>query len=315
MAEAVTQDQTEFNMSAPDSPTQKRSLKRGPDSSPPEPRRVKRNAPAATMDHNDDSSAYVESAVEAAQAAAAAATAGAVGVTAADFTALQQATADHDSVDAANASSTAAAALGTLYPTIHVPQSTEEAFAAQAAANETDNRHHDGTFGAGDLIPADGLSTQQPAGVAPTALPQNGIRTSQPSYTANAGGVKPAVGSEEWHKARKDSHKEVERRRRETINEGINELAKIVPGCEKNKGSILQRAVSFITQLKDNEAQNIEKWTLEKLLTEQAIQELSGSNDKLKQELDRAYRELTLWKSLAQNAGLSLNQSKEDSTS
>ena len=59
----------------------------------------------------------------------------------------------------------------------------------------------------------------------------------------------------------------MERRRRETINEGINELAKIVPGNEKNKGSILQRAIAFITQLKENEAQNIEKWTLEKLLT------------------------------------------------
>lgn len=84
----------------------------------------------------------------------------------------------------------------------------------------------------------------------------------------------------------------VERRRRETINEGINELAKIVPGCEKNKGSILQRAVVFITQLKENETQNIEKWTLEKLLTEQAIAELSASNDKLKAEIERLYGEL-----------------------
>jgi transcriptional regulator CBF1 len=107
----------------------------------------------------------------------------------------------------------------------------------------------------------------------------------------------------------------VERRRRETINEGINELAKIVPGCEKNKGSILQRAVSFITQLKENEAQNLEKWTLEKLLTEQAIQELSASNDKLKQECERAYRELTVWKQLAQSNGLQPAQSKEESSS
>jgi transcriptional regulator CBF1 len=106
----------------------------------------------------------------------------------------------------------------------------------------------------------------------------------------------------------------VERRRRETINEGINELAKIVPGCEKNKGSILQRAVSYITQLKENEAQNIEKWTLEKLLTEQAIQELSTSNDKLKQECERAYRELALWKQVAQQNGLQPS-SKDESSS
>jgi transcriptional regulator CBF1 len=107
----------------------------------------------------------------------------------------------------------------------------------------------------------------------------------------------------------------VERRRRETINEGINELAKIVPGCEKNKGSILARAVTFIGQLKENETQNIEKWTLEKLLTEQAISELSASNDKMKTELDRVYRELETWKRLGQNAGLQLPAQKEEAAS
>lgn len=99
----------------------------------------------------------------------------------------------------------------------------------------------------------------------------------------------------------------VERRRRETINEGINELAKIVPGCEKNKGSILQRAVQFITQLKENETSNIEKWTLEKLLTEQAIAELSTSCDKLKSECQRAWAESEQWKKAAQKAGVSID--------
>ena len=96
----------------------------------------------------------------------------------------------------------------------------------------------------------------------------------------------------------------VERRRRETINEGINELAKIVPGCEKNKGSILQRGVEYITQLKNNETHNIEKWTLEKLLTDQAISELSSSVDRLKDELQRTHREVGRWKTACQSAGL-----------
>jgi len=143
--------------------------------------------------------------------------------------------------------------------------------------------------------------------------PANGIRQEQ-RYQPSANS-KPAVGSEEWHKMRKDNHKEVERRRRETINEGINELAKIVPGCEKNKGSILQRAVAFISQLKENETQNIEKWTLEKLLTEQAIAELTAANDKLKGEVDRLYRELEMWKSLAQNAGLHPPNPKQEPAS
>jgi len=110
---------------------------------------------------------------------------------------------------------------------------------------------------------------------------------------------------------RKDNHKEVERRRRETINEGINELAKLVPGCEKNKGSILQRAVQFITQLKENESQNIEKWTLEKLLTEQAISELSTSCDKFKSECQRAWQEMEIWKQACKANGIVPDEFKD----
>lgn len=72
--------------------------------------------------------------------------------------------------------------------------------------------------------------------------------------------------------------KEVERRRRGNINEGINALAKIVPNGsgEKAKGAILSRAVQYIHHLKENEARNIEKWTLEKLLMDQAMGDLQA---------------------------------------
>ncbi|KAG5420119.1 CBF1 [Candida metapsilosis] len=109
---------------------------------------------------------------------------------------------------------------------------------------------------------------------------------------SQAGATKPQHGSEEWHKQRKDNHKEVERRRREAINVGIKELAELIPTRDTNKTQILQRAVEYIKRLKENENNNIEKWTLEKLLTEQAVSELSASNEKLKQELERAYREI-----------------------
>ena len=104
----------------------------------------------------------------------------------------------------------------------------------------------------------------------------------------------------------------VERRRRETINEGINELAKIVPGCEKNKGSILQRAVQYIQQLKENETQNIEKWTLEKLLTEQAINQLSQNNEKLQKECERAWREAETWKKSCLQSGATRESAGQD---
>ena len=203
MADAAVADQTDFNTSTPSSPTQKRK-RSAPDSSP-DSRRSKRSAPAAAMSSTPDaaSAAYVESAVEAAQAAAQAANVNT------DFSALQQAAADHpESADPANASSTAAAALGTLYPTLHIPQSTEETFAAQSAA-ETEQHHQETSF-AGDAMPhADGLPAADPStGSIPQQTPQNGIGASHSYSTPTSQSNKPAVGSEEWHKMRKDNHKE-----------------------------------------------------------------------------------------------------------
>lgn len=214
-----------------------------------------------------------------------------------------------------SASDTATAALA-QYHTMTVPQPTENTFM------------HQPTEG-GDRVsgtPVDQTPVQRSASFGDMEVnAPNGDASSPTGAQATPGGSKPTVGSDEWHKVRRDNHKEgklaasrtpslklpaltpplpVERRRRETINEGINELAKIVPGCEKNKGSILARAVQFITQLKENETQNIEKWTLEKLLTEQAIAELSSSCDKLKSECQRAWGEVELWKKAAQKAGV-----------
>ena len=78
-----------------------------------------------------------------------------------------------------------------------------------------------------------------------------------------------------------------------------------MPGCDKNKGAILQRGVQYISQLKENESRNIEKWTLEKMLTDQAIQELTTSVDKLKDELARSRQDSQHWKAQCEAAGLS----------
>lgn len=114
----------------------------------------------------------------------------------------------------------------------------------------------------------------------------------QPTTLPQTGGNKPQHGTEAWHRLRRENHKEVERRRRESINSGIKDLAALIPTADTNKAQILQRAVEFIRRLKENENSNIEKWTLEKLLTEQAVSELNASNEKLKAELERAYREI-----------------------
>lgn len=131
----------------------------------------------------------------------------------------------------------------------------------------------------------------------------------QPSTSAptgRRGGRSATMGSDEWSRQRKDNHvclslrdyfhfhfltiffsrmqKEVERRRRGNINEGINELGRIVPSGsgEKAKGAILSRAVQYIHHLKENEARNIEKWTLEKLLMDQAMGDLQAQLEEIK---------------------------------
>jgi len=98
------------------------------------------------------------------------------------------------------------------------------------------------------------------------------------------GGRAAGMSNDEWARQRKDNHKEVERRRRGNINEGINELGRIVPNGsgEKAKGAILQRAVQYIHHLKENEARNIEKWTLEKLLMDQAMGDLQAQLDEMR---------------------------------
>jgi bHLH factor len=107
------------------------------------------------------------------------------------------------------------------------------------------------------------------------------------------------MGSDEWSRQRKDNHKEVERRRRGNINEGINELGRIVPNGsgEKAKGAILSRAVQYIHHLKENEARNIEKWTLEKLLMDQAMGDLQAQLEEVK----RLWEEERMARSRAEN--------------
>jgi len=114
-------------------------------------------------------------------------------------------------------------------------------------------------------------------------------KMSPPAPTSGKrGGRSATMGSEEWTRQRKDNHKEVERRRRGNINEGINELGRIVPNGsgEKAKGAILSRAVQYIHHLKENEARNIEKWTLEKLLMDQAMGDLQNQLDEVRRLWD-----------------------------
>lgn len=204
MAADAVAEHTDFTTSTPTSPTQKRK-RSGADSSP-ESRRSKRSTASTTLSATDPASAaYVESAVEAAQAAAQAANVNA------DFSALQQATVEHgESAGAAHASNTAPTALGSIYPSIHIPPSTDETFAAHP---DPEPEHHaESSFGANDTIHNEGLPRSNSSAASlsqPSPQNQNGIGPSHSHYTSSLL-HKPAVGSEEWHKLRKDNHKEGE---------------------------------------------------------------------------------------------------------
>lgn len=203
-----------------------------------------------------------------------------------DFTNLQQlrnATTStiHD------ASSTAAAALAAQLVN---PQTSGMSFDSNGSGTDTE-RQIDSSF---EMSGGDSSQNHHSQGTSYhlTSFAAAGGTAAQVQAAreaSNGGGIKPTVGSDEWHKVRRDNHKEVERRRRETINEGINELAKIVPGCEKNKGSILQRAVTYILQLKTTQEKQVENRTMEKVVFEQALGELTEQVNRYKTELQSVW--------------------------
>jgi len=188
MAATVGIEQPDYSAEVANTPGQKR--KRTAESSSPDSRR-KRGAPAATMAVAEpDTQSFLEDTVSIAQAAQ-------DHVNVDDFHALAQATAEHsNATDTATASSTAAAALN-MYPTLHVPASTEETFAASAGA---ESHHDESAFNTSNASQPDGLPM-----TAPSSLSTNGVHTEQGYRSHNP---KPVVGSDEWHQMRKDNHKE-----------------------------------------------------------------------------------------------------------
>lgn len=101
----------------------------------------------------------------------------------------QQATEGQNGGDHAAASNTAAAALG-IFPTMTIPQPTDVSFASQ---NSDTDRNADASF-------MDNSQQEDSFMDSGSAEPRTG----------RGSGSKPAVGSEEWHKVRKDNHKEGE---------------------------------------------------------------------------------------------------------
>jgi transcriptional regulator CBF1 len=99
----------------------------------------------------------------------------------------------------------------------------------------------------------------------------------------------------------------VERRRREVINEGIENISKIVPGCEKNKGAVLQRTHQYITELQAKE----HSWQNERATCEIALKELTSRVDRMKQSAEQAWAESHKWQQRCRDAGLQFDDYDE----
>ncbi|CAO3587405.1 unnamed protein product [Absidia cylindrospora] len=90
------------------------------------------------------------------------------------------------------------------------------------------------------------------------------------------------VGSDKWKEMKRISHMEVERRRRETINDYINELALMIGTEHRQKGAILRTTVAHIKSQKEQHDADTKKWALEKLVAEQTIRELQDEMEEYK---------------------------------
>ena len=108
----------------------------------------------------------------------------------------------------ANASpSTAAAALAANMPQLTVPQPTELSFPSTGSGNDTD-RQLDSSFDLGGGSDGDQNHHAHGAQYSLEVYQGSGAGEAQSGRDPDGCGIKPAVGSDEWHKVRKDNHKE-----------------------------------------------------------------------------------------------------------
>lgn len=95
--------------------------------------------------------------------------------------------------------------------------------------------------------------------------------------------------------------KNVEKKRRETINDGIKRLACLIPNADKNKSKIINQAAEYIEGLKQSETENIERWTLEKLKTDNSIRDLQAEREELRDQIKSRDTQITELRRLLQN--------------
>lgn len=109
----------------------------------------------------------------------------------------------------ASASDTAAAAMAQFH-TMRVPQSTEAAFMSQVVDAAPTDRPNSASIDQGSLDAhrRTGSFDFDVSGLKDASAASNGEGSPTAPSQTPGGSSKPLVGTEEWHKVRKDNHKE-----------------------------------------------------------------------------------------------------------
>uniref|UniRef100_A0A672GUJ7 Upstream stimulatory factor 2-like n=1 Tax=Salarias fasciatus TaxID=181472 RepID=A0A672GUJ7_SALFA len=171
------------------------------------------------------------------------------------------------------------------FPAATVSDGTATAVSVQAAAADPTITQAGGQFYV-MMSPPEVLQTTAPRTIAPRAH----------TYTAKVDG--PRAPRDERRRAQ---HNEVERRRRDKINNWIVTLSKIIPDCSvdsrtgavSSKGGILSKACDYIHELRQSNQRlqesykEVERVEMDNELLRQQIEELKNDNALLRAQLQQ----------------------------
>ena len=135
--------------------------------------------------------------------------------------------------------------------------------------------------------PSDHSDDLQGAQSTPAYMIARGFTLTNPLRNHQQASASSHELSEEKKRQRRESHKAVEKRRRESLNDGITELQKLLPEPEKNKGRIIHAAVEYIKELRTESETHLDqmsKWTFEKMLLQDQIALMRNELYSLKEE-------------------------------
>ncbi|OCF37181.1 hypothetical protein I317_00095 [Kwoniella heveanensis CBS 569] len=115
------------------------------------------------------------------------------------------------------------------------------------------------------------------------------------------------IEPQEYVRLKKDSHKEVERRRRENINDGINEIAQLIPGGleKQGKGNLLKRAATYIIEMSEKVARADEEAGKREVEKQDLEAQLAHLQAQLRDEHARSLRFETSWREAEDRAASS----------